>query len=96
MNRAEFEADVRREGYDLRDGEIKPNEHRGVHDHSFDARLFVLEGHLTLVRGDDRQTFGPGDSCSVPAGTPHEEHTDADGVRYLAARRPASQASAAE
>ena len=94
MNRAEFEADARRQGYEIRDGEIRPNEHREAHAHEFDARLFVLDGHLTLVRGGDRHTFGPGDTCEVPAGTPHEEHTEADGVRYLAGRRSSAQASA--
>jgi mannose-6-phosphate isomerase-like protein (cupin superfamily) len=96
MNRTEFEADVRREGYEVREGEIKPNEHREAHAHGFDARLFILDGHITLVFGEDRVAYGPGDSCSVPAGTVHEEHTEADGVRYLTARRSASQASAAE
>ena len=96
MNRAEFEADVVREGYEIREGEIKPNEHREAHAHSFDARLFVLDGHITLVRDGARESFGPGDSCTVLAGTMHEEHTEADGVRYLTARRSASQAAAAE
>jgi mannose-6-phosphate isomerase-like protein (cupin superfamily) len=95
MNRTEFEEDVRREGYEVREGEIKPNEHREAHAHGFDARLFVLDGSISLVFGDERVTYGPGDSCSVPAGTPHEEHTEEDGVRYLVARRSASQASAA-
>ena len=44
MNRAEFEADLRREGYELREGKIAPNVHREAHAHEFDARLFVLEG----------------------------------------------------
>ena len=61
--------------------------------HDFDARLFVLEGSITLVFGADRCTFGPGDSCNVPAGTMHEEHTEADGVRYMAGRRPAAAAA---
>ena len=90
MDRAEFEADLRRAGYELREGEIKPNVHRGFHAHEFDARLFVLEGSITLVIGADRCTYGPGDSCNVPAGTMHEEHTEADGVRYLAGRRTAT------
>ena len=95
MTRAEFEADVRREGYELREGEIKPDEHRPAHAHAFDARLFILDGSLTLVFGDDRRIYGPGDACNVPAGTMHEEHTAADGVRYLAARRSTTQATAA-
>jgi mannose-6-phosphate isomerase-like protein (cupin superfamily) len=96
MNRAEFEADLRREGYEIREGEIKPNEHRGAHTHEFDARVFVLDGSITLVFGDDRCVYGPGDSCNVPAGTMHEEHTEVDGVRYLAGRRSAVRTDAAE
>jgi mannose-6-phosphate isomerase-like protein (cupin superfamily) len=90
MNKAEFEADLIREGYEVRAGEIKPNEHRETHAHAFDARVFVLDGSITLVFGDDRHTYGPGDSCTVPAGTMHEEHTEADGVRYVAGRRSAA------
>ena len=86
MNRTDFEAELRQQGYELREGEIKPNEHRAAHTHPFDARLFVLDGSMTLVFGDERCNYGPGDSCSVPAETLHEEHTEADGVRYLAGR----------
>jgi mannose-6-phosphate isomerase-like protein (cupin superfamily) len=96
MNRTEFEADLLREGYEIREGEIKPDEHRAAHAHEFDARLFVLDGSITLVFGDDRCTYRPGDTCNVPAGTMHEEHTEADGVRYLAGRRSAAGAPAAE
>lgn len=87
MNRSDFEAELRQQGYELREGEIKPNEHRAAHTHPFDARLFILDGSLTLVFGDERCAYGSGDSCAVPAGTMHEEHTEADGVRYLAGRR---------
>jgi mannose-6-phosphate isomerase-like protein (cupin superfamily) len=96
MNRAEFEADLRREGYELREGEIEPNVHRGAHAHEFDARLFVLDGSITLVLGDEQCIYRAGDSCTVPAGTMHEEHTEADGVRYLAGRRPAAKVAAAK
>jgi len=94
MTRAEFEADLRREGYEIREGEIQPNVHREAHAHGFDARLFVLDGSITLVFGKDRVAYGPGDSCSVPAGTMHEEHTEADGVRYVSGRRAVPQETA--
>ena len=90
MTRAEFEAVLRDEGYEVSEGEIQPNVHRDAHAHGFDARVFVLDGSITLVFGEDRVTYGPGDSCSVPAGTMHEEHTEAGGVRYVAGRRSAS------
>ena len=95
MTRAEFEADLLREGYELREGEIKPNEHRAAHAHDFDARVLVVDGSITLVFGKEPVTYGPGDSCSVPAGTMHEEHTGGDGVRYVSGRRsPAREATA--
>ena len=94
MTRADFEAELLREGYEIREGEIKPDVHRQAHAHEFDARVLVLDGSLTLVFGKDRVTYGPGDSCAVPAGTPHEEHTEAEGVRYVSGRRAVSQASA--
>ena len=95
MTRAEFEAELLREGYEVREGEIKPNVHREAHAHEFDARVFVLDGSITLVFGKDQVRYAPGDSCSVPAGTMHEEHTEADGVRYVSGRRTASREAAA-
>jgi mannose-6-phosphate isomerase-like protein (cupin superfamily) len=87
MTRAEFEAGLARDGFELREGEIKPNIHREAHAHEFDARVLVLDGSITLVFGTDRVTYGPGDWCNVPAGTMHEEHTDGAGVRYVSGRR---------
>jgi quercetin dioxygenase-like cupin family protein len=55
----------------------------------------VLDGSITLVFGTERMTYHPGDSFSVPAGTMHEEHTEADGMRYVAGRRAPLTASAA-
>ena len=95
MTRAQFEAELAREGYEVREGEIGPNVHREAHAHGFDARLFVLDGSVTLVFGEERVTYGPGHSCTVAAGTTHEEHTEADGVRYVSGRRAVSPAPVA-
>jgi len=94
MTRAEFEAELLREGYEVRDGEIEPHVHREAHAHEFDARVLVLDGSITLVFGTDRATYGPGDSCSLPAGTMHAEHTDAAGVRYVYGRRSPTRETA--
>lgn len=76
--------------------EIQPNEHRPAHAHGFDARLFVLDGHLTPVLGNDRQVYGPDMTCNVPTGTVHEEHTGSDGVHYVAVRQSGQRAQAAQ
>ena len=90
MDRAEFESDLQREG------KIEPNVPRRSRANEFDARVFVLEGSITLVVSADRCAYRPGDTCHVPAGTMHEEHTEADGVRYRAGRRLAAKIAAPE
>ena len=87
MTRAEFEAELRREGYEVREGEIKPNVHREAHAHGFDARVFVLTAPSRSSAATTGSRMDPGDSWSLPAGTMHEEHTEADGVRYVSGRR---------
>ena len=83
MTRAGFEAACLREGYEVGEGEIQAYVRRPPHVHDFDARLFVLEGSLTLIRGQDPATYGPGESCAVPAGTLPAEHREADGARLV-------------
>jgi len=90
MTRAEFETELRREGYEIREGEFKPDHHSTTHAHDFDARVLVLDGSVTMVFGKDHVIYGPGDSCTVPAGTMHEEHVGAGGARYVSGRRSKS------
>ena len=87
MTRTEFETEVAGEGYQLREAAIEPNACRELHTHSYDARVLVLEGALTLVYDDRRVRHEPGEQCFVPAGTRHAEHTDADGVRFVVGTR---------
>jgi quercetin dioxygenase-like cupin family protein len=95
MTRAEFETDLRREGYEIHQGELPPHTRRQLHAHDHDTCLFVLDGHFTLVLGQDRVTYGPGATWIVPAGTVHAEHTEADGVRYVYGTRPAARGASA-
>jgi hypothetical protein len=46
MNRTEFEADMQREGYEVREGDIEPDVNRPAHVHHFDARVMLLEGSI--------------------------------------------------
>jgi len=90
MNRAEFEAELRRDGYDCCEVDIPPNEHRAAHTHGFDARLLMLSGVFTIGYEDKQVHYRPGDTCSVAAGTMHEERTGPEGARYVAGRRSAA------
>lgn len=64
--------------------------------HDFDARVLVLDGSITFIFGTDRATCRAGDSFSLPAGTTHEEHTEADGARLVEEYRAPMLAPAAK
>ena len=50
MDRLEFEAELRREGYRVVNSSLKPNMADPNHCHDFDAKIFVLGGELTITR----------------------------------------------
>jgi quercetin dioxygenase-like cupin family protein len=92
LTREAFESDLRREGFEVVHGGVKPNEESEPHAHDFDARIMVLGGEITLVREGKAEVFRAGDHCEVPAGCMHSDRAGPEGVAYIAGkacRRPA-------
>jgi quercetin dioxygenase-like cupin family protein len=88
MNRVQFEAELRDQGYlEVADRRMQANETNPEHAHEFDARLLVLEGELTILCGGNERTYCAGDAFAMTAGRRHVERCGPDGVRYLAGRR---------
>ena len=87
MDRLEFEAELRREGYRVVNSSLKPNMVDPNHCHDFDAKLLVLGGEITITRDNTPETFRAGQSCEVPAGCMHAERVGPEGVAYVAGRR---------
>jgi len=87
MDRIEFEAELRREGYRVVNSSLKPNMAVPNHCHDFDAKILVLGGELTITRDNKPETFRAGDHCEVSAGCMHAEHVGPEGVAYVAGRR---------
>jgi quercetin dioxygenase-like cupin family protein len=87
MNQREFEAELRREGYQIFYGGLKAGEVNPEHAHDWEARVMVIGGEITLTRAGKPETFRAGDSCSVSAGEMHAEHVGPQGVAYVAGRR---------
>jgi len=87
MNQSEFEADLKREGYEVFYGGLRPNHTNPEHTHDWHARVMVIGGEITIARDGRSDTFRDGDSCSVAAGELHAEHVGAQGVAYIAGRR---------
>lgn len=87
MDRLEFEAELRREGFSVVNASLRPNTREANHCHDFDARLFVLGGEITITRDNAAETFRAGQCCEVPAGCMHAEHVGPEGVAYVSGRR---------
>ena len=87
MSQSEFEAQLRRDGYQVVYNGQPPNHQASEHTHPWDARILVLGGAITLTRGGIAETFTTGASCEVPANTLHSEQVGPQGVAYLAGRR---------
>lgn len=89
MNQAEFEADLRRAGYQVFYGGNKAGEASADHAHDYAVRLMVIGGEFTVIRGGRADTFRAGDQCTVAAGEVHAERTGPQGVALVIGRRTA-------
>ncbi|MEI7713603.1 MAG: cupin domain-containing protein [Rhodospirillales bacterium] len=87
MDKAAFEADLRREGYRVVNSSVRPNLIVPNHCHDFDAKVFVLGGEITITRDNNAVTFRTGQCFEVPCGGMHAEHVGPEGVALLSGRR---------
>lgn len=87
MDKAAFEADLRREGYRVVNTSVRPNLTAPNHCHDFDAKVWVLGGQITVTRDNTPATFREGQCFEVPAGCMHAEHVGPEGVALLSGRR---------
>jgi len=87
MTPTEFEADLRREGYQVFYGGLRANETNPEHGHDWHARVMVIGGEITITRDGKPETFRTGDSCAVPANYPHAEKVGPQGVAFISGRK---------
>jgi quercetin dioxygenase-like cupin family protein len=88
MDRATFEAALKRDGYnDTGENAMAAGESRAEHAHHFDVSALVLSGEITLTCDGVKRTYGAGACFAMKAGTLHAEDVGPAGVRYLVGRR---------
>ena len=87
MDRLDFEAELRREGYRIVNSSVTPNVAAPNHCHDFDAKALILGGEITITRDNNPVTFRPGQCFEVPAGCMHAELVGPEGVALLSGRR---------
>lgn len=59
------------------------------HAHPFEAKALVVQGDLHIRTVTGERHYGVGEVFHLTAHEPHSERFGAEGVRYLAGRRPA-------
>lgn len=84
----EFEDQLRRDGYlEIKHRFLERGVDTQPHCHDFDTRLMVQEGELTLLCGDSRRAYRPGDILEIAAGVEHCERYAGGPVRLIAGLR---------
>ena len=87
MDRTAFEAELQRDGYQVIVNTMQPGVINPEHAHDFDARLMVVAGEMTVVIGDQRNTYQVGETFGMTHGCRHAEHAGPQGATYVAGRR---------
>ena len=87
MERTEFEARLRAEGFEVEESRSAPNHATTPHAHPFDVRALVLSGGLTLHSQGQARRYGPGEVFEMSAGCEHFERHGPEGGSYLLGRR---------
>lgn len=88
MDRQQFEAQLRQDGYTEIEAKSLPprpaNEHHG---HPFAVRGLVLAGAFTIAQSNVARTYRAGEVFSVAAGHEHSEEVGPDGAEIVAGRK---------
>ena len=88
MNPAEFESNLKADGYnEIETKQYDPRPANGEHGHHFSVRGLVLEGTFIVTKDTKPVTYRPGDVFTVPEGEMHCEEVGADGARVLVGRK---------
>jgi quercetin dioxygenase-like cupin family protein len=87
MDQAQFEAELRRDGYEPMTSTTPGAKVNPEHSHPFDVRAMVVKGALTLTREGRTDTYRPGEVFTMPRGCLHYESYDAEGAVVLLGRK---------
>jgi quercetin dioxygenase-like cupin family protein len=87
MDRQSFEAELKRDGYEIITNTTQGAKVNPVHSHPFDVRAMVLRGALTLTRDGKVQTYRAGETFAMPRGCLHSESYGPEGAVTLLGRK---------
>ena len=83
MDRATFEAELKRDGYDMGTNTTVGEKVNPEHSHPWDVRVMVVQGALTLHRDGTARTYKTGETFAMPKGCLHSESYGPEGAVTL-------------
>ena len=87
MDRRTFEAELKRDGYEVLTSTTQGAKINPEHSHPFDVRAMVVQGALTLTRDGASRTYRAGETFTMPKGCLHSESYGAEGAVTLFGRK---------
>jgi hypothetical protein len=87
IDRATFEAELKRDGYDILTNTTPGVKVNPQHSHPFDVRAMVLKGALTLTREGTVRTYKAGETFTMLRGCLHSESYGPQGAVTLFGRK---------
>jgi len=87
MDRETFEAELKRDGYDIQTNTTPGVKVNLEHNHPFDVRAMVMRGALTLTHDGAGCTYRTGETLTMPKGCLHSESYGPEGAVTLFGRK---------
>jgi quercetin dioxygenase-like cupin family protein len=73
MDKEKFEAELKRDGYEVSTNTTPGAKINPEHHHPFDVKALVLKGAMSLTRDGKTETYKAGETFSMPRGCLHYE-----------------------
>lgn len=87
MDRATFEAELKRDGFEIHTNTTVGPKTNPEHSHPFDVRAMVLQGALTLTSDGSTRTYRTGETFTMAKGCLHAESYGDEGAVTLSGRK---------
>jgi quercetin dioxygenase-like cupin family protein len=87
MERATFEAELARDGYEVGTNTTHGAKINPEHSHPYDVRAMVVQGALTLTCDGAARTYKAGEIFTMPKGCLHSESYGSEGAVTLFGRK---------
>jgi quercetin dioxygenase-like cupin family protein len=87
MDKQSFEAELKREGYEVLTATTPGAKTNPEHSHAYDVKAMLLDGAITITSNNQSKTYKPGDIWGMPRGCLHAESYGTAGAVIVFGRK---------